>query len=120
MKEICRILEIDKIRTTAYKASTNGAVERFHRTLNSMLGKVISINQKNWDEYLPGVMAAYRASYHESTGYSPNFMMFGRENQAPVDLVLGLPEERAQQYGSCDDFVDRKISIMREAYRLAR
>ena len=30
-------MEIDKLRTTAYKPSTNGVVERFHRTLNSML-----------------------------------------------------------------------------------
>src|SRR3989442_11746719 len=39
MRELCRLLEIEKIRTTVYKASANGAVERFHRTLNAMLGK---------------------------------------------------------------------------------
>jgi len=38
MNEVCRLLDIDKQRTTAYKASTNAAVERFHRTLNSMMG----------------------------------------------------------------------------------
>ena len=31
--ELCKNLRVDKVRTSAYKASTNGAVERFHRTL---------------------------------------------------------------------------------------
>lgn len=43
--ELCKIMGIDKLRTTAFKASTNGAVERFHSTLNAMLAKVISENQ---------------------------------------------------------------------------
>jgi len=120
MKELCRLLEVDKIRTTVYKASTNGAVERFHRTLNGMLGKVVATNQRNWDEFLPSVMGAYRASIHESTGYSPNFMMLGRENLAPVDVVMGMPVGEERQYGSCDSFVDEKMRVMREAYRLAR
>jgi len=89
LEELCRLLDIDKVRTTAYKPSTNGAIERFHRTLNSMLAKVISEDQRNWDEKLPYVMAAYRASIHESTHFSPNFLMFGRENRAPVDLLYG-------------------------------
>jgi len=46
-------MEIDKLRTTAYKQFTNGIVERFHRTLDSMLEKVISKSQKDWDEKLP-------------------------------------------------------------------
>ena len=41
MLELCAALGIEKLRTTAYKPSTNGAVERFHRTLNSMLAKVV-------------------------------------------------------------------------------
>ena len=120
MKELCRLLGIDKLRTTVYKASTNGAVERFHRTLNSMLGKVVSTNQRNWDEWLPSVVAAYRASRHDATGYSPNFMMFGREVYAPLDIMYGAPTGEEKHYDSYDDFVDRKIETMRKAYQLAR
>jgi len=39
-------MEIDKIRTTAYKPSTNGALERVYRTLNTMLGKIVSKQQR--------------------------------------------------------------------------
>ena len=88
-QELCQRLQIDKIRTSPYKPSTNGMIERFHRTLNSMLGKIVSDRQKDWDRCLPSVMAAYRATCHVGTGYSPNLLFLGREVISPIDLVLG-------------------------------
>ena len=38
-KELCRVLRVAKIRTSLYEASTNGMVERFNLTLNSILAK---------------------------------------------------------------------------------
>ena len=55
MREVCRLFGIDKIRTTPYKPSTN-QVERFHRTMNSVLAKTVSESQKDWDLRLPFVM----------------------------------------------------------------
>jgi transposase InsO family protein len=120
MQELCRTLEVQKIRTTAYKPSTNGGLERFHRTLNSMLAKVVETNQRDWSERLPQVMAAYRASRHESTGYSPNMLTLGREVRAPVDILFGVPREEEIEWRSMNDFVDCKIQIMRESFQLVR
>ena len=116
--EVMRWLEIDKLRTTAYKPSTNGVVERFHRTLNSMLGKVVSESQRDWDEKLPFVLAAYRASPHESTGFSPNMLFLGRETRMPLDLIMGLPQEDQQR--STDDFVAEMRERASTAYEMAR
>ena len=117
MQAVCQLLNIDKMRTTAYKASTNAAIERFHRTLNAMLGKVISEHQRDWDSYLPFVMAAYRASRHEATGYSPNYLVFARENRAPVDIVMPQPEEEDTPE-SYDSYVERMNERLREAYKI--
>jgi len=68
MKEVCGLMEIDKIKTTAYKPSTNGALERVHRTLNTMLGKIVSENQRDWDSHVAYVLAAYTATKHSATG----------------------------------------------------
>jgi len=45
MAEVWRLLDIDKMRTTIYHASSNGVVERFHATLNSIMGRLLDENQ---------------------------------------------------------------------------
>jgi hypothetical protein len=88
-QNLCKRLNIDKTRTTPYHPQGDGLVERLNRTIESMLSKVISSTQKDWDEFLPLVMYAYRSSVHESTGETPAMMMFGRELDLPVDLLFG-------------------------------
>ena len=119
-QELCRRMDIEKIRTTAYQPSTNGCVERFHRTLNSMLAKVVQKNQRNWDDCLPSVMAAYRASCHSSTSFSPNALVFGRENSAPIDVVLGDNFEEEQNYDDYNEYVEQLQGRLRQSYQLAR
>ena len=113
-------LGIDHARTTAYKPSTNGQIERFHLTLNAILGKVVSENQRDWDSHVPYAVAAYRATIHESTGYSPNFLMFGHEVRAPIDLVLGSKTDFEKTFASSHEFVEDKLSTFQAAYQLVR
>ena len=65
-----------------------------------MLGLVVEESQKDWDLRVPTVMAAYRASQHEATGYSPNALMFKRKLHA----VLGDPSRN--HYSAYDRFVE--------------
>ena len=71
-------------------------MERFHRTLNSLIGKVVSNNQKDWDVLLHTVLAAYRASVHSSTRFSNNRIILGKEVSRPLDIVMGLPLEEVR------------------------
>ena len=119
LAELCQELHIDKVRTSPYKASTNGAVERFHRTLNGMLGKVVSEKQRDWDEWLPLVMTAYRASPHTATGFSPNMLTFGREVSMPIDIVLGRPEEDWEA-SSYESFAGNLVARLEAAFALVR
>jgi len=117
MHEVCRLFGIEKLRTTPYKPSTN-QVERFHRTLNSILAKTVSEHQKDWDMQLPFALAAYRATRHRSTGYMPNFLVLGRETRAPPDLIYGKPEdEHPEEY---DSFVEGVRTRMTTAYEEVR
>jgi len=111
---------LDKLRTTAYKLSTNGVVERFHRALNSMLGKVVSDSQRDWDEVLPQVMAAYRGTKHDATGYSPNMLFLGREVSTALDLIMELPPNQSSVNDGYDDFVQRVKQHATEAHKIAR
>ena len=56
-----------------------------------MLRAYINDNHSNWDLLLPYVTMAYRATDHESTGTSPNMLMFGRNTRTPLDLIYQMP-----------------------------
>ena len=49
---------------------------------------------------------------HDSTGYSPNFLMFGRECYAPVDLVLGVSGEGRVQWSTNEYIRDLQGKIL--------
>ncbi|CAG2228923.1 unnamed protein product [Mytilus edulis] len=70
ISELCKLLGIDKTRTTTYHPQSDGQVERFNRTLLSMLSKYVKENQRDWDVHLQKVMMGYRTSEHESTKFS--------------------------------------------------
>jgi len=82
-----------------------------------MLAKVVSVNQRDWDEHLPTVMAAYRSSKHKSTGFSPNYLILGREIRAPLDLIYDLPPSENGVVNLCDYVVDFQHRS-RDAYAL--
>ena len=90
-KEMCDLFGIEKTRTTSLRPQANGLVERFNRTLTSMLSMYTQENQAVWDKYLQQVLMAYRSSTHKSTNVSPNKMVFGREVVLPVEAYIGRP-----------------------------
>lgn len=93
-RELCHLLNIHKTRTSPYHPQSNGMIERFNRTLLSMLSHFVEDNQSNWDILLPYVMMAYRSSVHASTGFTPYKVVFGCEIVLPVDVMLNLGEGR--------------------------
>ena len=118
MREVCKLLDIDKMHTTSYKPSTN-PTERLNKTLNAMIGRVVNERQTDWDLLLPYIMAAVRNARQESTNYTPNFLMLGREVRVPVDFLLGegnSPEHPV----TYDDFVENVRERMLSAHDLVR
>lgn len=86
--EVCKLLHIKKSRTTPYHPQCNGMVERFNRTLLDMLATTVN-NQSDWDQCIRKLCMAYNSSVHSSTGYTPFYLMFGRQARLPVDLMYG-------------------------------
>jgi len=118
IKEICQLLEIDKQRTSFYRPETNSVAEGFHATLNLMIGRMVSEQQREWDLFLPHVMAAYRSSVHQLTGYTPNYSMFEGEVRAPVDLVFVTSAE--DPLASYDSYTAILKDRKKQAYSLVR
>lgn len=86
-QEMCKLLRIDKLQTTAYHPESNGIVERSHQTIMAGLSQFIEEDQRNWDVWLPYVMMAYRSTPHNTTKYSPYYLLHGREMRLPIDWI---------------------------------
>ncbi|UYV73793.1 K02A2.6-like [Cordylochernes scorpioides] len=115
--QMCKLLGSHKTRTTPLHPQSDGMVERFNRTLASQLSLFVAQNQRDWDSQLPILLMAYRSSVHETTGYSPAKMLFGRELKLPCDLIFGCPNSIGE--GS-NEFVDRLHSRLEKVHRWAR
>ena len=91
--EMCRLLGIEKTRTTPLHSQSDGMVERFNRTLEAQLSKFASDHQKDWDEHAPLLMMVYRTAIHETSCNTPAKLMLGRDLCLPADLLTGQQED---------------------------
>ena len=89
IQELCKIFQIKKTHTSPYHPQGDGTAERFNRTLLSMLAITAKNNPSQWQKFIRPVCMAYNSSIHHSTGFTPFFLMFGREARLPVDLKFG-------------------------------
>ena len=117
IQELCKILNISKTRTTAYHPQCDGLVERFNRTLQAMIATITVDHPFDWEEALPKVCIAYNTSIHSTTGYSPFYLMYGREPRLPIDIVYGT---QSQSSTSVDHFVQKSHTLMEQAYNRVR
>ncbi|GFW27970.1 retrovirus-related Pol polyprotein from transposon 412 [Trichonephila clavipes] len=116
-KRLCEILAIDKTRTTALHPQSDGMVERFNRTILNSLSLLVSSNQKDWGKKLPFFLLAYRSAVHETTGYSPFQMLFGRDLRMLADLLFSRPPDAPL---TPEEYVKKLQAWMKEIHHLAR
>jgi hypothetical protein len=73
------------VQTSAYHPSSNGIVERLHKILHDGLYHYIDLSRTNLDNVVPFFLMAYRGMPYCSTGYSPYYLLHGREIKMPTE-----------------------------------
>ena len=118
MKDVCKMLGIDKLNTTANHPQCNGAVERFNRTLKTMLRKHAAKFGLQWDQYLSGVLWAYRNTPHSSTGEKPSFLLYGFDCRTPTEAAF-LPAKSLRPT-NVGDYREQMMLSLSSARNLAK
>ena len=116
---MCKLLGIEKIRTTPYHPQTNRLAERVHQTLQRMIGKLDPEKRRKWPEHIGSVQIAYNATRSQVTGYSPYFLMFGQRLWLPVDLLFPTVNNR-EWTRTIDEYVKALYERLRECLKLAQ
>ena len=84
--QLCRNMGLTPHQTNSWNPTANAVVERVHQVLGDGLrafdleGTEIDPNDDDpFDEYLSAVSYAIRSAFHQTHGYSPAQMVFGRD-----------------------------------------
>ena len=95
MDDVMKVLDCTHINTTPMNPRSDGLAENQIRTLKEQLASWTNKFQTDWNEHLQKAAHAYRTTINNATGFTPFFMLFGRECSGPMKDHLWVlnPEE---------------------------
>ena len=111
---------VGRSRTTGYHPEGNGITERMNKTLINMLKTLSEEEKKNWSESLGKLAFAYNVTKHKTTGFSPYYLMFGRDPILPMDNVFEISEEGEKIRKSYDKYAEEWKMSMNQAFEIVQ
>jgi transposase InsO family protein len=78
-KDTMEVLGIQHIRTTPAYPRSDGQAENHMRTMKDMLSSYVNKFHDDWDVHLPLIGQQYRSTVNDATGYTPFYLLHGRE-----------------------------------------
>ena len=112
-------LKMEHRVTPIYSPQCNGRIEGFHKFLKACIGKQIQQGLE-WDDLVWKATAAYNFFPTESSGFSPFFLMYGREANAKHMI---LAEETTKYLGDNEGILNVQLMmklLQVVAYNLAK
>ena len=119
ISELLQVSGIKKSHTTPYHPMGNGSVERFNRTLGSMIRALPPESKVDWPRRLQTLTFVYNCTAHETTGFPPFYLMFGRVPRLPIDVMFRSVIHDSSVSGY-DRYVESLVSDLKEAMVVAQ
>lgn len=117
--ELLTVAGVQKSHTTPYHPMGNGSCERMNRTLGNMIRTLPPRAKQRWPQALKSLTFAYNCTIHETTGYAPFLLMFGRVPRLPIDIIFSsvLDNPEVMDY---DHYVQSLRKDQKEAMTIAQ
>ena len=116
IRDLCRLYDVTKSRTTAYRPQGNGQCERFNRTLHNLLRTLPVDKKKKWPELLDELVYFYNTTPHSVTGYTPFYVVFGREAKVMPHIVMSPEEDEVEVH----EWVQIHQRRLQDAYNIVQ
>lgn len=87
LKKVLSGLSVAHQLSSTYHPQSQGALERFHQTLKTMLRVHCVEAGSDWTDSLPLLMFAVRETVQGSLGFSPAELIFGHSVRGPLKLL---------------------------------
>lgn len=112
-QSLCQKYGVKIFFTASYNPRADPA-ERPNRVIKTMLKTYVNQNDhRTWDENLASIACAIRTSRHETTGYTPYFVTFGREHRLyGCDFSTNMPSVKV----TIEDFMSKKLETLKKVY----
>ena len=118
LKHLAQFCSIKRIQTSPYHPQTNGQTERMNQTIINMLKALARRNKSNWKDHVQKLVHAYNCTTFSSTVYSTYYLLFGRTEKLPIDLIIPSPAAGHEQTTHLS-YVDKWKEQMTQAYEIA-
>ena len=113
-QRLSEITGVKPFRTTPYHPMGNRLSERLNRTIINILKTLPTTFKSNWKNHIK------KLTEHRSTNYSPYFLLFGRNESLPVDLMFDINTNNDIKNKSQSDYIQNWQNAMKEVYSKIR
>lgn len=119
-EQFVKELQVEHQMSSAYHPESQGALERFHQTIKSVLHTYCVGTGKEWVDGLPLLMLAIKSTVQESLGFSPAELVFGHTVRGPLKLVS---EQFLSEVSPCvpiSEYVNKFREHLHKAWEFAK
>ena len=88
INELCELLSIKKVYTSAYRPQANGGTERVHRFINDSVSMYVTKFAREWDLWIHASAFVHNTSVINRYRWPYSLLIYGREPVMPTDAML--------------------------------
>ena len=107
-QDVCEILEINHRTAAPYHPESIGALENTHKHLHNFLRIMVNERKSNWSEWVKYWTFSFNNSIHQSTGFTPHELVYGRICNIPTNEGRHLA---CKNYGDYPNELKKRLEL---------